>query len=177
MPSDGFVLFSCSVLAATAVLGQTGCAYASAVTLKSGPGQPIERVCSDPGANAPITDARSYSLPDSSGTLWLVPCMRGAYQTAYNVVFEPDGNSQPRRLLFAQWRDGSWTGSADVFDPRFDTQSGVLTDQYKDRGAGDCGGARRWQWNGYDFRLLSYRARSECNGSTKPFPVIFEARP
>ena len=174
MLSSRFARLGVGMLAASTLFPLSACAYARNVTAETPPPPVIELACADSASDALTGDAKRYSLPDSDGTLWLVPCIRGAYQTAYNVVVAPqDGHA--RRLLFAQWRDESWTGTADVFDPAFDMQSGVLTDRYKDRGVGDCGGARRWQWNGYDFRLLEYRAKSDCDGTNTAFPVIFEA--
>ena len=174
MRTDRFALSTAGLLAGTLMLAQAGCAGTGMSTAQSPAVPAVEIACSDTPAAELADDARSYTLPDSGGKLWLVPCIRGAYQTSYNAVWAP-ADGAPRRLLFAQWRNDSWTGTADLFDPEFDAESGVLSDRYKDRGIGDCGGARRWHWDGYDFRLVEYRARSECNGSAAPFPVIFEA--
>ncbi|MCM5704851.1 DUF1176 domain-containing protein [Larsenimonas salina] len=117
---------------------------------------------------------KQFSI-DESGTLWLVPCNAGAYQTGYEAVYQPE-NGPPRQLLFAKWQDYSWTGSTTIFDPTFDPETGVLRDQYKDRGVGDCGGMRIWQWRGDTFRLLTYRARS-CQHPGASFPVVFQTPP
>jgi hypothetical protein len=65
-----------------------------------------ELACLDSVSDALTAEAKRYPLPASDGTLWLVPCIRGAYQTAYNVVVAPQ-HGHARRLLFAQWRDES----------------------------------------------------------------------
>ncbi|KFF48786.1 hypothetical protein GY26_12335 [Gammaproteobacteria bacterium MFB021] len=109
------------------------------------------------------------------GEVWLVPCSIGAYQTGYEAVFAPDGGT-PRALLFALWRDGSWTGTRTLFDPEFDAQHGILRDRYKDRGAGGCGGERTWVWQGSDFQLTEYRAQPNCESGQTRYPVVFEAK-
>ena len=172
MRTDRLAVLTSGLLAAALALSQA--AWARADTVEARPAPATELACDGTADPALAADACSYALPDAGGMLWLVPCIRGSYQTAYNAVVVPEDGA-PRRLLFALWRDQSWTGTADLFDPAFDPQTGILSDQYKDRGLGDCGGARRWQWEGSDFRLREYRARSECNGSDAAFPVIFEA--
>ncbi|WP_417420844.1 DUF1176 domain-containing protein [Halomonas sp.] len=116
-----------------------------------------------------------YAIGDEmGGDLWLVPCNAGAYQISYEAIYQPE-DAEPRKLLFALWRDGSWTGTELLFNPEFDPETGVLTDQYKDRGAGGCGGERTWQWQGGNFRLTEYRAVEACEDEASEFPVVFEA--
>ncbi|MCP1312794.1 MULTISPECIES: DUF1176 domain-containing protein [unclassified Halomonas] len=102
-----------------------------------------------------------------------MPCNAGAYQTSFEAIYQPE-EGEPRKLLFALWRNGSWTGTEWLFDPEFDLDTGVLTDRYKDRGAGGCGGERTWQWEQGDFRLSEYRAQETCGDEAGEFPVVFE---
>ncbi len=132
------------------------------------------------GTCAPIDESlgiapQRYAIDDDmGGDLWLVPCNAGAYQTSYEAIYQPD-DAEPRKLLFALWRDKSWTGTESLFNPEFDPETGVLTDQYKDRGAGGCGGARTWQWENGNFRLTEYRANEACEDEPQEFSVVFEA--
>ncbi|WP_447555123.1 DUF1176 domain-containing protein [Vreelandella sp. EE22] len=129
---------------------------------------------------APVEAARGlapqhYAIDDETGgDLWLVPCNVGAYQTSFEAIYQAS-ESAPRKLLFAQWRNASWTGTDLLFDPTFDPDTGLLDDQYKDRGAGGCGGMRTWQWENGHFRLMTYRAAETCDDDASEFPVIFEA--
>ncbi|MCB8888283.1 DUF1176 domain-containing protein [Vreelandella malpeensis] len=117
-----------------------------------------------------ITPQRYAMDDDMGGDLWLLPCNAGAYQTSFEAVYQPE-DAEPRKLLFALWRNGNWTGTASLFDP----DTGVLTDRYKGRGVGGCGGERTWQWEQGDFRLTEYRAQEICDDEAGEFPVVFEA--
>ncbi|WP_280564345.1 DUF1176 domain-containing protein [Chromohalobacter sp. 48-RD10] len=169
-----------SWLAAAALSCSVGVTNAQQQT-KTTTALPDEVIAQMSDTCAPPTDdsrglvPQHYSLDDArSGDLWLAVCNVGAYQTTYEVIYQAD-DAAPRKLLFAQWRNGSWTGTDVLYDPSFDPDTGVLTDQYKDRGAGGCGGERTWQWeNGY-FRLTEYRAAEACNHNVSELPVIFEA--
>ncbi|MFI0473768.1 DUF1176 domain-containing protein [Halomonas sp. HMF6819] len=128
----------------------------------------------------PVDDGRRLSPAhyavegDTSGDLWLAVCIAGAYQTSYEAIYQAE-DTAPRKLLFAQWRNGSWTGTDLLYNPSYDPHTGVLTDQYKDRGAGGCGGERTWQWENGDFRLIEYRAAEACSEENLELPIIFEA--
>ncbi|MGP8291398.1 DUF1176 domain-containing protein [Vreelandella zhanjiangensis] len=116
-----------------------------------------------------------YAMDDEmGGDLWLLPCNAGAYQTSYEAIYQAE-DAEPRKLLFALWRNSSWTGTESLFDPEFDPETGILSDQYKDRGAGNCGGERTWQWQEGNFRLVEYRANEACEDESQPFPVVFKA--
>ncbi|MCM2131957.1 DUF1176 domain-containing protein [Larsenimonas rhizosphaerae] len=130
-------------------------------------------------AQCVVSDASRGQAPEQfpagqDGTLWLVPCHIGAYQTGYQAVYQSDDGAS-RKLLFAKWEDRSWTGSDALFDPNFDPDTGILSDQYKDRGAGGCGGERTWRWESHTFKLITYRARS-CSDDPSRYPLVFEAR-
>ncbi|MCM2972911.1 DUF1176 domain-containing protein [Larsenimonas suaedae] len=163
---------SCTrTLMAVAVALSLACTQARADNLPNQVRAQIDAQCS---INERELTPKQFST-GKSGTLWLVPCDVGAYQTGYQVVYQSE-NGPPRRLLFAKWQEYSWTGSTTVFDPTFDPETGVLRDQYKDRGVGDCGGIRVWQWREEAFKLLTYRARS-CKNPGASFPVVFQAPP
>ncbi|MBP5979916.1 MAG: DUF1176 domain-containing protein [Halomonas sp.] len=129
---------------------------------------------------APIDESlgiapQHYAIKDEKGgDMWLVPCNAGAYQISYEAIYQAE-DAAPRKLLFALWRNSSWTGTESLFDPEFDPETGILSDQYKDRGAGNCGGERTWQWQEGTFRLVEYRANEACEDESQPFPVVFKA--
>ncbi|WP_447895022.1 DUF1176 domain-containing protein [Vreelandella sp. GE22] len=171
-----------SWLTAATLTVSAGFAAAQMDEASSAPHELPEEVAALVGeACGPIDPARGiapqhHEIEDDlvSGDLWLVPCNAGAYQTTYEAIYQAE-DADPRKLLFAQWRNGSWTGADQLFDPTFDADTAVLSDQYKDRGAGGCGGARTWQWQGADFHLIEYRAAEACDEPVEEYPVIFEA--
>lgn len=128
----------------------------------------------------PVDESRGilpqhYSIDAKmGGDLWFVPCIAGAYQTTYEAIYQAE-ETAPRKLLFAKWRDGSWTGTDLLYDSTFDPDTGMLNDQYKDSGAGACGSARSWQWQEANFRLTEYRADENCEDESWKLSVIFKA--
>ncbi|WP_348762622.1 hypothetical protein [uncultured Salinisphaera sp.] len=69
-----------------------------------------------PGCSADSDGPATARYTIDGGTLWLVPCGAGAYQTPYHAVFVPKDGA-PRLQMFAEWHDASWTGSDLLFDP------------------------------------------------------------
>lgn len=165
------VSFSVSIASVQADTGQATGAQ---------PAVPDEVIAQRSDTCFPIDESRGilpqhYSIEaEMGGDLWFVPCIAGAYQTSYEAIYHPE-EAAPRKLLFAKWRDGSWTGSELLFNPTFDPETGELSDQYKDRGAGGCGGVRTWQWQEDGFRLTEYRAQETCRNQAGGYPVIFQA--
>lgn len=97
-----------------------------------------------------------------------------AEQTSFEAIYQAE-EAAPRKLLFALWRNGSWTGTDALYDPTFDPETGLLSDHYKDRGIGNCGGVRSWQWKESNFRLTEYRVAKVCEDEPQEFSVVFEA--
>lgn len=124
-----------------------------------------------PHANAIIT------AETENGHLYFLPCTAGAYNFLYTVWRESNGYFSP--LLFAEYSDPlGWSGTSLLVNPEFDAQTGVLTSFYKGRGIGDCGSFGRWQWTGYNFRMLEYAYKDDCDaeGGIESFPIIFSAK-
>ena len=128
-----------------------------------------------PGCSAGSDGPEAARYTVDGDVLWLVPCGAGAYQTPYHAVFVPKDGA-PRVQMFAEWRAASWTGSDLLFDPTYNAKTRTLTDQYKARGRGGCGGQRTWQWVDGHFRLLQYRAQEDCDAPTAGYPTVFSAQ-
>lgn len=109
--------------------------------------------------------------------VYFLPCTAGAYNFGYTAWSQRNGFFSP--ILFAEYSDYvGWTGTEFIVNPDLDPVSGILTAFSKGRGIGDCGSFGRWQWTGYEFRMLEYAYKDECDaaGGLETFPVIFSAK-
>ncbi len=118
-------------------------------------------------------DLQSYRL-DASNTLHMIPCWSGAYNFSYAIYIEsPYGVEQ---AYFASYSDVTgWRGTAALVNAWFDPEDNTLGEFAKGRGLGDCGTSGLWQWQEWGFKLLEYRAQSECEGEPGPFPLVYQA--
>ncbi|MBZ0228054.1 MAG: DUF1176 domain-containing protein, partial [Bauldia sp.] len=111
--------------------------------------------------------------------LYIIPCFAGAYNVAYRVYLVRAGNiGKARTLYFANFSQTlGWYGSDTLINASYDPESKTLASFGKGRGLGDCGNAARYRWDGFDFRMIDYRAWDQCDGSRRPdeWPVIYEA--
>lgn len=174
--SLGWLAVATMSLSAGAAIAQTG----KSADADAQPQVPDEVAAQMSDTCASVGESRGispqhYSSEEMGGDLWLTPCNAGAYQISYEAIYQAE-DTAPRKLLFAQWRNGSWTGTELLFNPTFDPATGGLSDQYKDRGAGGCGGERTWEWQEGGFRLIEYRAQETCQNEAGEYPVIFEAK-
>ena len=112
-------------------------------------------------------------------TLYIIPCFAGAYNTAYRVYLVRNGeNEKARTLYFANFSQSlGWYGSDTLINASYEPDTKALISFGKGRGLGDCGNAARYTWDGFDFRMIEYRAWDQCDGSRQPeqWPVIYKA--
>ncbi len=126
------------------------------------------------------SDIESFRL-DATNTLFLVPCTAGAYNFS-SVAYIKDEFETKMQLFATYWGENGWSGTQYLVNPYFDEKTKIIGDFYKGRGIGDCGTTGVWQWSGYSFRLLEYRAKSECGGEIDDaeevgdFPIIYQAK-
>ena len=145
--------------------------------------RPLETImAADPGCNIlTAEDRREGSTAvrlDGGKTLHVVLCDRAAYNTTSRLFVEASGEFEP--LYFAVYdEDLGWTGTASLYGANYDPKTRVLTSFYAGRGVGDCGSAGRWRWSDGVFRMLEYRAWSDCDRgrAQKAWPVVYAAKP
>lgn len=113
---------------------------------------------------------------DAQATLLLIPCGAGAYNFNSAAFVLRGGEGAPAEFDTPP----DWIESDDpaiVTNASFSTRDGaVLASSAKGRGAGDCGAAQRWVWDGSRFRLVEARALGECRGSIN-WLTVFRATP
>jgi len=118
-------------------------------------------------------DIQSYRL-DADHSLHMIPCWSGAYNFSYAVYIEDAYGTE--QAYFASYSDDmGWGGKAALVNAWFDPEDNTLGEFSKGRGIGDCGTSALWQWNERGFKLLEYRARSECEGDPGAFPLVYGA--
>ena len=144
--------------------------------------KPLEAVmAADPACNIlTAEDRREGSTTARLGdkALYVVLCDRAAYNTTSRLFVETAGEFEP--LYFAVFdEDLGWTGTATLFGANYDAGTQVLTSSYAGRGLGDCGSAGRWRWSDGAFRMLEFRAWSDCDRgrAQKAWPVVYAAKP
>lgn len=124
----------------------------------------------------PHADAVIQAATDE-GHIYFLPCTAGAYNFSY-TAWSQSGNYFSQ-LLFAEYSDfAGWTGTATLVNPDYNAETGILTAFQKGRGIGDCGSFGRWQWTGYNFRMLEYAYKDACDaeGGIESFPIIYSAK-
>lgn len=173
-----------SAVAATAALGISGAAGAE---LTGGDAEALKdeiqsiSMVSDCQWLAETADpatfgAQSWQLGDDT-TLYAVTCTMGAYQGSSLMFLR--GPYGFKVLAFAAFeRDLGWYAQHEIVLESFDEKSLELRTFAKARGVGDCGAAGRFQWTGYDFRLLEYRYK-DCaeqidEEGLADWPVIYQ---
>jgi len=120
-------------------------------------------------------DIMSFRI-SASQTLHLIPCWAGAYNFSYAAYV--DGEYGIQQKFFPSYTKSlGWTGESFVVNPSFNEKTNILTAFYKGRGLGDCGASGRWKWAKWDFKLLEFRSKEDCNieGNPGEFPVIYRA--
>lgn len=146
----------------------------------------LERLAADPECSplhelANGRDIHSGRLDDSH-EIYILPCWSGAYNFG-SKIFVGSGDDF-EQLAFADYSDDlGWTGSTTLVNVDYDDTDKTLHTFNKGRGLGDCGSIGTWQWAGYGFRLLEFRAKGTCDDGgaedVEPgdFPLIFSADP
>ena len=111
--------------------------------------------------------------------LYAIPCNAGAYNFSHAYYTQDLGYDEFRKLLFADyWDSVGWTGTDVLINSYFDPQARTLSSFYKGRGLGDCGTSGLWRWTGYSFKLVTFHAKSTCDGwedgdGVGEFPQIY----
>lgn len=112
-------------------------------------------------------------------SLYVIPCFAGAYNIAYRLyVVRNNDIATMRTLYFANYsRSLGWYGSDTLINVSYDAETGMLSAFGKGRGLGDCGNSALYRWEGFDFKMLEYRAWDRCDGSRPPerWPVVYKA--
>jgi hypothetical protein len=134
----------------------------------------------DPLSGGPLSPNGAIQAELGEGkTLYIIPCFAGAYNVAYRLyLVRNDEIDKARTLYFANFSETlGWYGSDTLINASFDPESKTLASFGKGRGLGDCGNAARYRWDGFDFRMIDYRAWDQCDGSRRPdqWPIVYEA--
>lgn len=120
----------------------------------------------------------AIALPGGK-TLYLVPCIANGTTVASRLYLARDAGPAPARsLYFANFSATlGWYGSDTLVNVAWDAATRTLSAQGEGGGRGGCGNAARYRWDGFDFRMLEYRAWARCDGIRTPaqWPVIYRA--
>lgn len=114
--------------------------------------------------------------------LYGLPCWMGAYQgaSAYYVFHESSGRAERLTLPASPARGeekGPAPGAHILTGEGFDPETGLLSDQSKGRGLGDCGEISRWQWTGSAFVLVGATTMPRCQGLLEDWLDLHRTRP
>lgn len=106
---------------------------------------------------------------DQHAALVLLPCEAGAYNVSA-VPLVATGEGAGRKLSVARFDFApGFTGEPGkpplVVNALWDARRGILSSLAKGRGAGDCGAAEDYVWDGAMFRLIESRAMHVCRGA------------
>lgn len=126
-----------------------------------------------------LTGLKARRAPLSNGkALYLVPCYAADGTVASRLyVARGDDVAMARTLYFANFSHTlGWYGSDTLVNAAYDAETRVLTAGGTGGGKG-CGNAARYRWDGFDFRLMEYRASEDCDGPADPaaWPLVYEA--
>lgn len=70
------------------------------------------------------------------------------------------------------------TASTQLVNYGFDAETQQVSSFSKGRGLGDCGTSGLWQWDGFAFRLVEFRAKEDCDGGDPgDFPLVYPEAP
>lgn len=112
-------------------------------------------------------------------TLYIVPCYAGDGTLASRLYLVRDGDTdRARTLYFANFSKSlGWYGSDTLINARWNAATGMLAAHGEGGGKGGCGNAALYGWDGFDFRMIEYRAWDRCDGIRAPnqWPVIYAA--
>ncbi|HET9832732.1 MAG TPA: DUF1176 domain-containing protein [Vicinamibacterales bacterium] len=113
---------------------------------------------------APEVDAIS-----DADSLVLIPCGAGPYNSSYRVLIAT-GMPGRRRFAFAEFDAVPAPGvrgvTAMVYNPVWNADEAVLSDDFRGRGIGDCGSGASYVWDCARFRRVSFSSMWECRGSS-----------
>lgn len=113
---------------------------------------------------------------DGSYPVWFVPCWAGAYNFSWKVYVERFEGEYAEMAFPEVSPTRGWTASTQLVNYGFDAETQQVSSFSKGRGLGDCGTSGLWQWDGFVFRLVEFRAKEDCDGGDPgEFPLVFPA--
>lgn len=130
----------------------------------------------DPVSELPHRNEGESHRLDAEHTLHLIPCFAGAYNFSFQFYLQTQHGVRP--IFFAQYNERlGWSGTDALINAYYDPRSQTISAFAKGRGFGDCGTTGLWQWDRWNFRLLEFTAKSNCDGEGYPaeFPVVYRA--
>ena len=115
--------------------------------------------------------------PTAFSQFFVVPCAGGGYNLSDVIFLESAGEITLKGLEKYSHTDG-WEQEPEIFNPEWDSQTGILTSFLKGRSLGDCGHRGKWWFTEGNLRLMQYAWQPECDGTSVPgeFPLIFDSR-
>lgn len=118
-------------------------------------------------------DIEVVSLSDQA-TLYLLPCWSGAYNFGWKAYVEQFEGEYALAAFPEFSPDTGWTATTSLVNYAWDDAEKTVSTFNKGRGIGDCGTAGTWVWDEYRFRLVEFRAKSDCDGGEPgDFPVVY----
>lgn len=142
------------------------------------PGLRAEPLASDERERARETAACDNGGPRDLGIhaisvdagLVLVPCEGEPYNIPFRALIAA-GAAGARTFTLASFDipppPGIDGGRALLYNPVWNAEEGVLSNDYKLRSAGDCGSSASYAWDGARFRRISSSSMWECRGSSE----------
>jgi hypothetical protein len=122
-----------------------------------------ERVCDD-GINDSDNSADAHALsPDA--TVLILSCGTGAYNLPAVVMLRIGKGRFQVADLEGTKHSPNEKGISELANVEWDGQTGLLSDDDKARGPGDCGMSHQWAWDGKRFRLVERREMPDCRES------------
>lgn len=111
---------------------------------------------------------------DGAYPIYFIPCWMGAYNFSSKVYVERYPGEYAE-MAFAEFTpEQGWTATTQVVNYTWDPETLRVSTFNKGRGLGDCGSSGVWQWSGFAFRLVEFRAKADCDGGDPgDFPVVY----
>ena len=113
-------------------------------------------------------------LIDNAYPIYFIPCWAGAYNFSWKAYVERF-EGEYAEMAFPEFSptDG-WTATSQLVNYSWDPETLRVSTYNKGRGLGDCGTSGLWQWSGFGFRLLEFRAKPDCDGGDPgDFPLVY----
>lgn len=171
-----------SILTGLVMLMSFSSAFAARPT--DGLPESLKKVHTALTANA--CDAELDMAPESfdlggGNTLYLVPCMFGAYQGSSNgYIVNGDYVSQ---VVVLATEGKTIVGTLDLTSASYDPKTGILSTFAKGRGLGDCGQTSQTivkldnKYGGITTKTIEIRSKDKCDGKyVDNWPVVFKQK-
>lgn len=132
----------------------------------------------DPLSGSTISLAQGQIVPLAAGaTLYILPCFNAAYNAGFRIYVGDAGQTTSFRTQYLPTlgQNGAWTANDILMGALYDPASDTLLTYYKARGLGDCGYAATYRWNDWQFELVQYRDKPDCDETDSEFPIVYTA--